>query len=143
MWVVWMALNAAAADIEIEVMQGDGVVVKAVSGVVHIPSCRGVTWSLFDAVTGDFRPAHSPGCGSLESAIRVDDAGHSFPVDAQLPPLPDVGFHVLRPTVVYGLKCKDKAPFPIASCAVIESVDGPQFLVRNRGAAVPVTTEKR
>ena len=143
MWVVLMALNAGAADIEIDVVQGDGVVVKTVDGAVHIPSCRGVTWSLFDPSTGDFRPAHAPGCGSLEPAIRVDAAGHAFPVDAQLPPLPDVGFHVLRPTVVYGLKCKDETPFPMASCASVESVDGPQILVRDRGAAVPVATEKR
>ena len=143
MWLVIMALNAGAADIEIDVVQGDGVVVKALDGAVHIPSCRGVTWSLFDATNGEFRPAHAPGCGSLEPAIRVDTSGRSFPVDAQLPPLPDVGFHVLRPTVVYGLKCKDKAPFPVASCAAIESVDGPQILVRDRGAAVPVATEKR
>ena len=143
MWVVWVALNAVAADIEIDVVQGDGVVVKALDGVVHIPSCRGVTWSLFDAETGNFQPAHAPGCGALDSAIRVDAAGHSFPIDAQLPPLPNVGFHVLRPTVVYGLKCKDETPFPISRCATVESIDGPQILVRNRGAAVQIANEKR
>ena len=143
MWVVVMALNAGAAGIEIDVAQGNGVVVKASDDAVHIPACRGVTWSLFNAETGDFRPAHAPGCGALESAIRVDAEGQFFPVDAQLPPLPDVGFHILRPTVVYGLKCKEKAPFPMASCAFIGTVDGPQIAVRNRGAAVPVAPAKR
>ncbi len=140
MWLLLWCLQAGAADVKIDVGQADSVVVKALGAIVFVPACRGVTWSRFDAEAGKFEPTFATGCGPLTNAIRVDAAGVEFEVDMPLPPLPDVGFHLLRPTVVYGLKCKDETPFPLAKCESIESVDGPQILVRNRGAGVPVTT---
>lgn len=135
MWLFFVALNAWAADIEFGVGEGNAVLVKATGEAVYVPACRGVSWSRFNGETGAYEPTNADGCGPLSSAIRVGSEGLEFKVDVPLPPVPAVGFHVLRPTVVYGLKCMEETPFPLASCERVETVDGPQVLVRGRGTA--------
>ena len=143
MWMVLMSFAASAADIQIGVGDGETVVVKATGAAVYVPSCRGVSWSRFNDATGQFEPTNADGCGPLSSAVKVGTEGREFTVDVPLPPLPAVGFHVLRPTVVYGVKCSEERPFPLAKCERIESVDGPQFVVRSRGSATVVTPPEK
>ena len=135
MWMLVGISVALASGVEIVMSGPDTVLVKAASGVVHVPSCRGVSWFLFNADTGKFEATAASACGPLAPAIRLDEDGREFLVDVPLPVLPFVGFHVLRPTVVYGEKCTDKVPFPLAKCARLASADGPQFIVRNQGSA--------
>lgn len=142
MWVILMTLAAVASDIEIEVGGGDGVIVKATSQPVFVPACRGVSWARFNDATGRFETTNAETCGALSNAIKVGPEGQTFTVDVPLPPLPKVGFHLVRPTVVYGLKCKEEAPFPLAGCERIGSVDGPQIAVRSRGSAVNESVAK-
>lgn len=142
MWLVLWGLQAGAADITIDVGGADSVVVKALGEPVFVPACKGVTWARFDAETGAYQPTFSSGCGPLANAIKIDAEGTEFAVDMALPPLPDVGFHLLRATVVYGVKCKEERPFPMAKCERIESLDGPQIVVRNRGVATPISDDE-
>ena len=138
MWVWFLAMVAVAADVEIAVGGPGEVRVSAASGSVHVPACRGVMWDLFNPETSEFEPAQAPVCSGIKNAIRIDATGRSFFVDVVLPALPDVGFHIVRPAVVFGTKCADKAPFALASCADVHVVRGPQMVIRNRGAAVPL-----
>lgn len=144
MWM-WIGMSVAiASGVKIVTSGPDTVLVKAQSGVVHVPSCRGVSWFLFSPDTGTFEATAAPACGPLSPAIRIDEEGREFMIDVPLPALPSVGFHILRPTVVFGEKCTDQVPFPLAKCAQMGSVDGPQFVVRNQGSAavkVPTTGE--
>jgi hypothetical protein len=110
---------------------------------VYVPACRGVSWSRFNDASGQFEPTNAEGCGPLSPAVKVGVEGREFAVDVPLPPLPEVGFHVLRPTVVYGVKCTNERPFPLASCERVESIDGPQFVVRNRGTATVIEPAKK
>jgi len=142
MWVILMTLVAAASDIEIAVGDGDEVVVKATSQPVFVPACRGVSWARFNDTTGQFEATNAEACGALSNAIKVGSDGHAFTVDVPLPPLPEVGFHLLRPTVVYGVKCKEESPFPLSGCERVGSMDGPQIAVRSRGSAVSETAAK-
>lgn len=139
MWVLIWASLSMAQTIEIVVGGPGSVKVRATEQPVHVASCRGVLWDLFDPINMVFEPASAPVCGGMEPAHRIDEKGRSFQLDAALPALPDVGFHVVRPVVVYGVKCRDNAPFSLAGCAEIKSIRGPQMVVRNRGSAVPIS----
>jgi hypothetical protein len=138
MWIWFWGLVAVAADVEIAVGGPGEVRVRSTSGVVYVPACRGVLWEHFNPVSREFEPAQGPVCSGMKDAIRVDANGRSFSVDVALPALPDVGFHIVRPAVVYGLKCAEKAPFPLAQCGDIQVVRGSPMVLRSRGAAVPV-----
>jgi len=142
MWMLIGMSVALASGVEIAMSGPDAVLVKATSGVVHVPACRGVSWSIFSPDTGKFEATAAPSCGPLSPAIRIDEDGREFLVDVPLPPLPSVGFHILRPTVVFGEKCANEVPFPLAKCARMESVDGPQFVVRNQGVAAVKTPSR-
>ena len=135
MWMLIGVSVALASGVEIVVSRPGAVLVKARSGVVHVPSCRGVSWFLFNPDSGEFEATAASACGPLSPAIRIDEEGREFSVDVPLPALPAVGFHVVRPTVVFGEKCADQTPFPLAKCASLGSMDGPQFVVRNQGSA--------
>ena len=141
MWLLIFSTLAAAEDPEIVVSGPSEITVTASAGPLFIPACRGVSWARFDPATESFEPTPAPVCGPLSPAIKVGTEGHTFKVDVPLPPLPDVGFHVLRPTIVVGKKCKEKAPFPVAGCVGVRAVSGPQLMVRDRGTAVPVQDE--
>jgi len=140
MWILFWGFTVMAGDVEIAVSGPGEVLARATGEAVHIPACRGVLWDRFNQETGEFELAQAPVCAGMKDAIRVDDKGRKFAVDAALPALPDVGFHILRPVVVYGTKCAEKAPFPLSKCGDIHVVRGPQMVVRNRGAAVPLET---
>jgi hypothetical protein len=131
--LLMMLATALASDLEIAVGRPGEVHLKAASGIVHVPACRGVTWDRFDDEKGVFVAVPGETCHALSNAIKIDSDGHSFSVNVRLPPLPETGFHMVRPVVVYGLKCKDEAPFPLASCGDFGVVKGPQFVLRNRG----------
>jgi hypothetical protein len=136
MWIWFWGVMALAADVEIVVGGPGEVHVRSTSGSVHVPACRGVLWDRFNPSSGVFEPAQAPVCPGIKDAIRVDEKGRSFAIDVALPVLPDVGFHIVRPVIVYGSECSDKAPFPLAGCGGVQVVRGPQMVVRNRGAAV-------
>lgn len=136
MWIWFLGATALAADVEIAVSGPGEVHVRSTSDVVHVPACRGVLWDRFNPTSGEFEPTSAPVCSGIKDAIRIDIDGRKFHLDVALPTLPDVGFHVVRPAVVYGLKCAGKAPFPLSACRDINVVRGPQMIVRNRGAAV-------
>ena len=138
--VLWMVMSIAlAGNVKIAVGNGGEVKVTAAEGSVYVPSCRGVLWDLFNPETRLFEPALVPACEGMKPAIRIDEEGHRFPLNAALPPLPDVGFHVVRPVVVYGLKCSENAPFPLSGCAEVKAETGPQTVVRTRGAVVEIS----
>lgn len=135
MWM-WIGVSVAlASEVKIVRSSPDSVLVKAESGVVHVPACRGVSWLLFNSDSGKFESTAAPACGAMAPAIRIDEKGQEFTVDVPLPVLPSVGFHILRPTVVFGEKCTDQVPFSLARCTDIQSVSGPQLVIRNQGAA--------
>ena len=138
MWLLMWVSISFAHGVEIAVSGPGEVLVKAADEPVHVASCRGVVWDLFDPRTKVFEPASAPACEGMKSAIRIDEAGISFQIDAILPPLPSVGFHVVRPVVIYGGKCREKAVFSLAGCASIKTIKGPQMVVRSRGLAVPI-----
>ena len=142
MWVWLLGSFVWAGGLEIAVGEAGEVHITAPSEPVHIASCRGVQWELFNPETKVFEPAMTPACEGLKPAFRIDQKGRTFRLDAMLPPLPDVGFHVVRPVVVFGSKCTDNVPFPLADCGDLSSVSGPQMSVRHRGAAVPISSSK-
>jgi hypothetical protein len=135
--LVWILSVAALAGepvaVEIAVSGPGEVRVRALEGDIFVPACRGVSWSIFNRDSGRFEATLASVSEPLMSAIKIDKGGHLFTIDVALPPLPGVGFHILRPTLVYGLKCLDETPFPLAQCGQISAVDGPQLVVRNRG----------
>ena len=143
MWFLFFSALAAAEGVEIAVSGPSEITVTAPQGAVFVPACRGVSWARFDPSTATFEPTPAPPCGPLSPAVKVEAEGHKFKVDVPLPPLPDVGFHMLRPTIVIGRKCKDKLPFPVAECASVQAIDGPQVMVRDRGTAVPIRAENK
>ena len=140
MWLMIFSTVVAAQSVEIAVSGPGEITVSALHGSVFVPACRGVSWHRFDPESAAFEPTPAPACGPLTPALKIDSAGQTFTVDVPLPPLPDVGFHMLRPTVVVGMKCKEETPFPLAACSGVESVKGPQVLVRGRGSAVPISS---
>ena len=138
--VLWMMTSIAlAGNVEIVVRNGGEVKVTAVKEAVYVPSCRGVLWDLFNPETRKFEPATVPACEGMKPAIRIDEEGHHFQLEAALPPLPDVGFHVVRPVVVYGLKCRGKVPFQLSECADIRTETGPQAVIRTRGSVAEIS----
>ena len=141
MWFLIFSTLAAAEDVEIAVSGPSEITVTALQGPVFVPACRGVSWARFDASKGTFEPTPAPPCGPLSPAVKVEAEGHKFTVDVPLPPVPGVGFHMLRPTVVVGQKCKDETPFPVADCVGVRALQGPQVLVRDRGTAVPIQAD--
>ena len=143
MWALFLGSVAWAGGLEIAVSGPGEVHVRAQSEPVHIAACRGVQWELFDPKTKVFEPAMTQTCEGLKTAFLIDQNGRSFQLDAILPPLPDVGFHVVRSVVVFGSKCNDNVPFPMAECERLDAAHGPQMVVRNRGAAVPKVASKK
>ena len=141
MWFLVFSTLAAADGVEIVVSAPGEITVTAKHDVVFVPACRGVSWDLFDPSSETFEPTPAPPCGPLGPAVKVDGEGQRFTVDVPLPPLPSVGFHMLRPTVVVGRKCKDEAAFPVAECVDVRAVKGPQVMVRDRGTAVPIQAD--
>ena len=143
--VLWLMTSVAlAGSVEIAMSSGGELTVSATEEPVYIPSCRGVIWDLFNPESGVFEPAVVPACDEMKPAIRIDKDGHQFEMDASLPPLPKVGFHVVRPVVVYGVKCAEKLPFPLSKCAEVRTQKGPQTVVRSRGSlAESAPTEPR
>jgi hypothetical protein len=135
-WIVGMvAIAGQSTPVKIVVSGPNEVSVVSTLESVFVPACRGLTWMLFDADSAQFLPTAPKACGALAPAMKVGSQGLKFQVDVALPALPKVGFHLLRPRVVIGLKCKEKAPFPLAECGDIKVVYGPQIMVRNLGAA--------
>jgi len=135
MWM-WIGVSVAlASEVEIVRSSPDSVLVKAASGVVHVPACRGVSWFLFNSDSGKFEATAASACGAMAPAIRIDEKGQEFAIDVSLPALPSVGFHILRPTVVFGEKCTEQVPFSLAKCADMRSIDGPHLVIRNQGTA--------
>jgi hypothetical protein len=136
--LVWILSVAALAvepiAVEIAVSGPGEVRVRALGEDIFVPACRGVSWSIFNGDSGRFEATAASVCEPLMSAIKIDKSGHLFAIDVVLPPLPGVGFHILRPTLVYGVKCLDETPFPLAQCGQVSAVGGPQLVVRNRGA---------
>ena len=141
MWFLIFSTMAAAEGVEIVVSGPCEITVTAEQDPVFVPACRGVSWVRFDPSSESYKPTPAPPCGPLSPAIKVGAEGRSFKVDVPLPPLPDVGFHMLRPTVVVGEKCKDETPFPVASCVNDRAVEGTQVVVRDSGTAVPGRSE--
>ena len=136
---LWLLTSfALAGNVEIAVSNGGEVKVQAAEEPVYVASCRGILWEIFNVETSVFEPTVAPPCEGMKSAIRIDQEGQTFQLDAVLPPLPDVGFHVVRPVVVYGLKCREKAPFSLSGCAEIKAETGPQVAVRTRGSVIEV-----
>jgi hypothetical protein len=131
---------ALASELQIAVGRPGEVHLAASGQVVHVPTCRGLTWDLFDTEKGIFVPVAGVPCQAMSDAIKIDSVGRTFTVNVRLPPLPKSGFHIVRPVVAYGLKCKDETPFPLASCSKLGVERGPQMVLRNRGweATVPV-----
>ena len=140
--LLMMLATALASDLEIAVSSPGEVHLKAVGGAVHVPACRGVTWDRFDDEKGEFVAVPGETCHGLANAIKIDSEGHSFMINVRLPPLPEEGFHVVRPVVVYGMKCKDEAPFPLSACGDFGVVKGPQLVLRNRGLGSTQNTSK-
>jgi hypothetical protein len=140
--LLMMLATALAADLEFAVSSPGEVHLKAAADVVHVPACRGVTWDRFDDEKGVFVAVPGETCHALADAIKIDSEGHSFVVNVRLPPLPKEGFHVVRPVVVYGLKCKDETPFPLSACDDFGVVKGPQLILRNRGLRGEQEAEK-
>ena len=141
---LWVLMSIAlAGGVEIAVSNGGELKVTAAQESVYVPSCRGIIWDLFNPETGVFEPAVVPACNEMKPAIRIDKEGHLFQLTAALPPLPDVGFHVVRPVVVYGLKCNDNAPFPLSECAEVKTQKGPQAVIRSRGAAAEIAPSEQ
>ena len=138
--MLWMVTSIAlAGKVEIVVGNGGEVNVSASDKPVYVPACRGILWDLFNPETRLFEPAVVPACDGMKPAIRVDEEGHRFQLNASLPPFPKVGFHVVRPVVVYGLKCAENLPFPLSDCAEIKAEKGPQMVVRTRGSVVEIS----
>lgn len=131
--LLMMLATALASDLEIAVGSPGEVHLKATSGTVHVPACRGLTWDRFDDEKGVFVAVPGETCLALSNAIKIDSDGRSFAVNVRLPPLPETGFHLVRPVVVYGLKCEEETPFPLASCGDFGVVKGPQMVLRSRG----------
>ena len=142
MWFLLWGLAAMAGEVQIAVSGPGEVLVRASGKAVHVPSCRGVLWDRFNPKSGEFERAQAPVCSGMKDAVEIDSEGRTFTIDVALPPLPEVGFHVVRPVVVYGTKCTEKAPFPLSLCSDVQVVRGPQMVVRNRGAAVLLTPPK-
>ena len=141
--VLWLLMSIArAGTVEIAASNGGEVMIRAAEESVHVPSCRGVNWDLFNPEIGVFEPAVVPPCEEMKPAILIDKDGRRFQMNATLPPLPKVGFHVVRPVVVYGVKCNEKVPFPLSRCAEIRTKKGPQMVVRSRGSAVEIVPEE-
>ncbi len=138
MWVLMLSLSVLAQGVEIAVSKPGVVRLSAVDGAVFVPACRGVTWAVFSAESGRFEPTAPPACGPSQPALRIEQKGVDFELDVPLGPLPDVGFHILQPTVVYAEKCRDKLPFYLSECGPLKAVKGPQMVVRSRGQAVLV-----
>ena len=140
MWIVGSLAMASGPQIAVS---GPGEVrVSASDDPIFVAACRGVQWELFNPNTNDFEPAMVSPCEETKPALRIDKTGQLFPLTAMLPPLPSVGFHVVRPVVVYGEKCREKLPFALAGCVGVAAVFGPQMTVRNQGAALPVAVSK-
>lgn len=139
MLVIILTMMAVAQDVTIAASGPGKVRVKATAEPVFVPACRGVSWSVFDADSGQFEGTAPSACGPLSVAVKVGPEGHEFTLDAALPRLPDVGFYVVIPSIVYGKKCKEETPFPLASCAQTETIKGPQMVVRPRDEAAAVS----
>ena len=135
MWVFIWSLSSWAQGVQFAVSKPGVVHVSAPIEGVFVPACRGVSWALFDVETERFEPTAPTACGPAESAIAIDKAGVEFELDVPLPPLPEVGFHILQPTVIVGRKCRTEAPFYLAGCKDLQAVKGPQMLIRSRGPA--------
>lgn len=141
MWFLIFSTLAAADEIKIVVSGPSEITVTAPQAALFVPACRGVSWVRFEPSTESFEPTPAPACGPLSPAIKVGPQGHVFTVDVPLPPVPDVGFHMLKPTITVGEKCEEERPFPVAGCVAVRAVEGPQVMVRDRGTAVPVTDD--
>jgi hypothetical protein len=132
--MLWLWFGAALAGaVEIGVERPGVVRVRSTGAPVHVPACRGINWERFDTQKGRFVPVPGAPCGPLEPALRIDGEGRLFSLDVRLPPLPKTGFHVVRAVVVVGQKCVGETPFPVAKCTDLETLEGPQMIVRHRG----------
>ena len=139
MWLHVLVPVSFAGPVSITREGSDGIMVRAESDAVFVPTCRGVTWQRFDAGSQAFIPTAPSACGALSPAVKVTSEGVAFDVDVPLPPLPPEGFHLLIPTVVVGQGCEEGVPFPLANCTSMEAIQGPQVLMRARGTAVPLS----
>jgi len=135
LWI-WIAV-AFAGSVEIGVERPGVVRVKAAEGTVHMPTCRGMNWEWFDQEQGQFVLVPGGPCGPMGPAVEISAEGRLFSVDVRLPPLPESGFHIVRPSVVVGHNCVGETPFPVARCEKIETVHGPQMTLRHRGRNAP------
>ncbi len=142
MWMWILGAVALAGGPQIAVSGPGEVRLSAPENPVFVAACRGVQWELFNPNSNDFEPTMVPACEETKPAHQIDANGQLFSLTARLPPLPDVGFHVVRPIVVYGEKCRENVPFSMAGCESVATVFGPQIAVRNRGTAVPVASSK-
>jgi len=124
---------ALAGTVVIEVEGSDAVRVRAASGSVHLPACRGVMWERFVSENEGFEAISGPTCGRAEPALKVGQDGHLFPFDGVLPPPPETGLFVVRPVVVVGEKCRENQPFWLAGCAVVRREFGPNLVIRPGG----------
>ena len=142
MWMWIVGSVAMGNGPQIVVSGPDEVRVSALDDPIFVASCRGVQWELFNPNTKNFEPAMVPACKETQPAHRIDKTGQLFPLTAMLPPVPEVGFHVVRPIVVYGEKCRENVPFSMAECHNLEVVSGPQMAVRNQGSAKPISVSE-
>lgn len=122
-----VATALAAEPVVVEVEPGDqpAVRVKAASGTVSVPTCRGVVWERFDAEAERYVPLPADPCGPLTNALILDKQGMRFDLVLEVD-----AAQVVRAVVVAGTGCAEDRPFPLGRCKSVVSVEGPTLTVR-------------